>query len=548
MASETSYTVSGTEYSQNGIATPYSTAVGNTGAVTLPHVDGIYQVSYSLGDNAGYRAPTETYIVEVEALAPTIMVTPGYDISLSAWYNSAGNGRWQITLANDIPDVTSGQYQIGYSATKPSVPITSDNFSSLIIIDQGSVGASPVAIPNGYSATTGFYFLLVKASNNAGLAAIPVVSGPYQLDTIKPTMGSHMTASFPGDGTVSVNWSPALDLIAGLSSTPYSLTYTVNGISSSPISVALNPNQLSANQSLALLHGSSVTFILTATNNAAVSNSISVTVTIPPVLSFTAVSGSTNGQFMEVDLDFNITPQQMHDNFTVLNFTRTLSPGSLPSLSTGSTVTLSNLNIDPTKIPLNPDGSLVFDTSSMPLWKTDSRGNIEYVDWIPVSNGAGHKQWNYTLVPTPLTEPVANATQSATLPNNQGSLIFQIEDVNGNLYSPASTAFHVYADGRVQVLIQGTDPDSDHWDYEVDRTMQMGPLSAYKSLSGAALIGYDGAPTGAQGAPVPITLRQGINNLSVFWRKGKTPMLFSTPRLRTWIWSSTPRRELTPSA
>jgi hypothetical protein len=70
-------------------------------------------------------------------------------------------------------------------------------------------------------------------------------------------------------------------------------------------------------------------------------------------------------------------------------------------------------------------------------------------------------------------------------------------------------------------LIQGTDPDQDHWDYEIDRVTQTGSLAAYKSLSGAALLSYDGTVSGTSSAPVTITLRQGINNLSVFWEEGK---------------------------
>ncbi len=506
-----SYTVSGTRYDASGTGSAFS-YTGSTESLTLP-ADGIYTVNFTLTDNAGYTPPTVSSTIEVETRAPSIIVTPLFDSQ--KWFRSGTSGRWQASVQNDIPvpGVTSSQYQIGYSPTPTA------NFGSLSVIASGAVTAAPIAIPSGYSNTTGYYYLQVTASNNAGLSATPVVSGPYKLDSIPPSMGSSLTTSYPGDGTVLVSWSPATDSISGLVANPYSLTYTKG--TDNPISVALNASQLSANQSLTLLHGTKVTFTLTATNNAGVPNSKSVTLAVPPRLSFSSACQGETGPFMEVDLDFNLTPQQMHDSFTNLNFARSLFSSSLPSLAAGSVVTLANLSIDPTKIPLNPDGSLIPDTSAMPPWKTDQAGNIVYIDWIPVASAAGHKLWNYTLVPTPFTDPVVNATQSATLPNNPGSLSFQIEDVNGNLYSPSSTDFHVYADGRVQVVIQGTDPDQDHWDYEVDRTMQTGPLTAYKSLTGAALVGYDGSASGTPGAPVPITLRQGINNLSVFWQEGK---------------------------
>ncbi len=489
-------TVSGS--SPSGI-TSIKNSLGGGNTATIPN--GIGTITYVITDGAGVTQNL-TYNYKQDLSSPQILVVP--KVGTGTW-SSSGTAVWTVNCTDVDSGISSAAYSIGFSPKPISNPTVS-NMGTIVVPNTTLTTGQSINLP-GTGSADGYYYLLVNATNGAGTTSSQLV-GPFQYEVNGPVMGT-LSTKYPGDGTIAVTWTAATDAVSGLPTTPYTLSYTVNG---HMFTVAAETGALSSTFNLDGLYGQTLGLTLTAVNNAGVASTTTTSVAAPPRLNMTTNYVGNDNQSMEVDVTFpGVSPQQMQNDFRQLVLTR--------SVSGNGGATLSTLTIDPTAIVLNADGTLNTTAQSNAVWTADASGSIEYRDLIPVSTGAGHKAWTYALSASPSTGAVA--PQTVELPNNQGGVSTQIEDMSGNVYSPGSSAFHVYADGKVQIVIQGTDPDRDHWDYEIDRVTQTGPLTAYKSLSGTALLGYDGTASGTPSAPVTVTLRQGINNLSVFWEEGK---------------------------
>jgi hypothetical protein len=232
-----------------------------------------------------------------------------------------------------------------------------------------------------------------------------------------------------------------------------------------------------------------------------------------------------NQQYMEVDLEFGIAPQALQD-FTSLTVSR------LQAATGSSTITLPALTIDPSTIPSTLSATSTSSPTTTP-WKLDSSGNVIYADYIPVSSGAGHKTWIYALSNVYYGSSglswggFTNPPSPVALPNNQGSLTLSastIFDMQGNPKN--SSSFTIGANGEVQIELQGSDPDQDTWNVEIDRVTQVTEptstggnytFTSYASLSGKSRIPY---PYPYVSTMVPVTLSYGDNNVQVSWTEG----------------------------
>jgi hypothetical protein len=346
-----------------------------------------------------------------------------------------------------------------------------------------------------------------------------VTSSVYAVDTHPPTF-TPAVATFTTNA-VQVAWGTPGDALSGVAANGVQVSYTINGGPSTILLTGASPTQTSAQVPFSdSLYGASVAFAVQVTDNAGNAATSTASVTLPPKLLMTAtVDPVSDSQNMQVDVQFNLSPQVLKAAFSNVQVTRTLLA------TAGTTVTLPSLALNTGTIAV--DGSGVFTASGG--WSVNGQGNAVYADVIPVSSAAGHKTWQYAALPSPwignLPSPV-----SVVLPNHQGTVAMTVLDVNGNAYDPSNpTQFQLGSDRKVHIVFQGADPDQDHWSYELDRVTQVTSLGL--SLTNYARVSGNGETDYPYNAGYPaqsnlVTLNVGVNNLEALWTEGDPNSVF----------------------
>jgi len=506
-------------------ATPALAWSGNSGTIALsstfpkPSADTIIHANdFVVTDNFGYVVRGGTTDLVFDGTPPTI--------SLASEPVTFSGG--EVYLQVSASDGLSGLKSIGVGLADNSKPgITKSYLTSVGPATKTDSFKITSFITSSNSAISFTITAKDNANNSSALS--------YVLDNTPPHIANGPIASLSGDGT-SLNFAWTITSNgSGISNC--SLSYKVastDAATSVSQYITSNGSQYSATVPISTrLYGTTPTFFLIATDMMGNQCQASVAITIPPQISMTASVFPLNGSgseaeqsgqiYMEVDLDFGISPQALR-GFTSLVVNRSQATSGV------STVSLPNLTIDPSTIPSSVNASSASPATTP--WKLNGNGNAIYADYIPVSSGAGHKSWTYTLSAycggssTPWGG-VKNPTGAVSLPNNQGSLIaFNVLDMNGNL--PTSPDFTVGADGAVQIEFQGNDPDQDSWNFEIDRVNQRTEptstggtytFTSYTPLNGSAQK-YPYSSGGYADKLVPVTLSYGDNNIQLSWMEG----------------------------
>jgi len=406
------------------------------------------------------------------------------------------------------------------SNTTPSISfISTDDLSGIdhytVSVDGGAaiVEKSPYALP---SLANGLHTIKVTAYDIAGNYASATATA--KIDNTAPTISALQTSFDGASKNLVVSWT-ATDADSGLASC--SLGYSIGTAGGDvPVAVQAVGSAYTATIPLDALYGTTVSIVVTAIDQAQNTTSSSMPIEIPPQIGIKNMSlGVDANGYMEVDLDFGLSEAALQ-SFTALTVTRTqASAGS-------STIALSNLTIDPSTIPSGISASSASPTTTP--WELGANGDVIYADYIPVSSGAGHKAWTYTLSSAiygasgTSWSGISPASGTVNLPNNQGTVSLtnaNIVDMKGNPYG--SSGFTVGATGEVQIEIQGSDPDEDSWGLEIDKIskVQAGSYSftSYASLSGRTPVTYS-YPYGT--VLVPVNLSAGDNNIELVWTEG----------------------------
>jgi hypothetical protein len=405
-------------------------------------------------------------------------------------------------------DPTSSSYKIGYSATGlTSTPAASDFGTTLAVVGSGTGFATGSTISlAGTNPAAGYYYLLVAVTNNAGKMS-SAVSGPYQYNAAPPALSS-LTAQLTTDGTgISLSWQApdSTDDVSGISY--YTLYYLVSG-STNRINVTTSGTK--AFVDLAGLYGDTLTFYLTATDNANNTSTPPVTavVTVPPQLSLSVQNdvAASDGQTMVVEVDLGISASQ-YQQYQSVSVSRTIS------LHDGTTV--------PTTIVLP-----AYDQSSG-SWTLDGQNNLVYLDGIPVSSGGGNHWCYYSVSSTSPTIPQSSASPGVTLPSHAPRVTYMVEDLGGNLLQANSgVTTESLASNVVQVVANVSDPDED--DVSVWAVNQLGAfnptgMTMSRQLGSSVTFTYSDTLGSYQGSAVKVSLMAGEDTqLAVAWERGST--------------------------
>jgi len=474
---------------------------------------------------------------------PTASIHLCQNYKPGTWTNALGapTPLWTVNIGTKqqlgIDEVDSTN-QLLYSATssdssQATAVGDATQFGGIVSTPQPTGSASvsiPADMPDGY------YFLKVHAASCFGQTSDSIYAVPFEYDNTEPVV-SNVTASPSADAkSINMSWT-ATDNLSGVASC--SVSYQVPGEAAATVpatSISASGNSYSATIPIGSMYGSAVAFSVSATDNAGnTSGAQTASVAVPPQLAMSAIvvpygaestqAEQVNQDYMEVDLDFGL-PEAALKSFSSLTVARVqANPGT-------SAVQLPPLSIDPSMMPtaLSVGGASPGGTP----WELGANGvDVIYADYIPVSSGAGHKAWTYTLTSAlygasgASWNGISPASGTVNLPNNQGTVSFpnaNIVDMKGNPYG--SSGFTVGATGEVQIEIQGNDPDEDSWGVEVDKVTQVTEPTAsggsytftsYSSLSGKGAIRY-AYPYG--NVLVPVNLSVGDNNIELVWTEG----------------------------
>lgn len=475
-------------------------------------------------DKAGNKSGISSTLVKIDITQPS-------DPILIATANGWSTAAVAVTASSD--DYISGIASYAFSA---------DN-------SLWSSQASAQYVVNNQGATT----IYCKAVDRAGNAS-NIVSTTVRIDSAPPVITDYRVGFSSDYSSVVISWT-VNDKDCGIKQCELNSEYLGTIIAISPSCIQKTIRSVSSDQTevyvadytatLALAtfpawYGEVLTYSLTASdnlNNATLQTSdMTLRITIPPLIRFATTvvpygEGSTQSEqagqeYMEVDLNFGVSRRHLA-TLASLNITRTLAS------TTPTSVSLPDLTIDPSSIPSSIGASSQTSPDGNP-WKEDSSGNVIYVDYVPVSSGAGHKAWTYAAtayrVGGSLWPVIVDPTHDVILPNNKGTIAFAADYIlDGNGNSAASPSFSIGGAGNVQLRLVGIDGDRDTMHVKVYKVRKV-PGSSYSFTSYAVLSGSSPIEHAYPyiDASTPLLLSPGDNNIQIFWSEGDSSQVFNS--------------------
>jgi hypothetical protein len=272
------------------------------------------------------------------------------------------------------------------------------------------------------------------------------------------------------------------------------------------------------------MYGKTPHFTVCAKNSAGdFSQNYSFSCIIPKRISFSVdviALSQFVGSYITVDLRFGLSVEQVK-RFDSLLVRRVLYVSTMDGL-------LADVVIDPQSIPVS-----ISRTSSPSVnnpWRLDNNDMVVYTDFIPVSSGAGNREWRYFLSASCVSEAggagevwggIDGSPCAVTFPNNPGTVDMVIRDGFGHIWP--SEEFSIGPTGFVEVGFTGSDPDRDDWQVKVQRVKRVEQpgysFTSYTTLSGKDPILYK-YEAGYAEMRVPIHLELGDNNIQLAWIEG----------------------------